>query len=87
MAEISLYLTESDELPIVTLALQPGCHLVPDLRYTAPKYKSLGTVERYKKIPGPHTRFLHCFWNVLTSSSGVASHRKREQNRVLHREC
>src|SRR5262249_53101319 len=50
MVEITLYLSESDELPIVTLALQLGCHLVPDLHYPTPKYESLGTVERYKEF-------------------------------------
>jgi hypothetical protein len=49
MAEISLYLTENDELPIVTLALQLGCNLVPDLFYATPKYEPVGTVERYKQ--------------------------------------
>jgi hypothetical protein len=49
MAEISLYLTENDELPIVTLALQLGCNLVPDLHYSTPKYEPVGTVERYKQ--------------------------------------
>jgi hypothetical protein len=50
MAEISLYLTENDELPIVTLALQLGCNLVPDLHYSAPKYERVGTVEGYKRF-------------------------------------
>jgi hypothetical protein len=49
MAETSLYLTESDELPLVTLAFQLGCTLVPDLHYSTPKYEALGTAERYKQ--------------------------------------
>jgi hypothetical protein len=55
MAELTLYLTENDELPIVALALELSCHLVPDLPYPTPKYESLGTVERYKEFR-PRTR-------------------------------
>jgi hypothetical protein len=50
VAEFSLYLTENDELPIVTLALQLGCNLVPDLHYSTPNYELVGTVEGYKRF-------------------------------------
>lgn len=49
MAEISLYLTENNELPIVMYALELGCRLVPDLHYSTPNYESLRTVECYKR--------------------------------------
>jgi hypothetical protein len=49
MAELTLYITESDELPIVTLALQLGCVLVPDLHYPTPRYDSLRILEDYKR--------------------------------------
>jgi hypothetical protein len=49
MAELSLYLTESDELAIVALAFQLSCILVPDLHYPTPRYDSLKTLENYKQ--------------------------------------
>lgn len=49
MAELSLYLTENDELSIVTLALHLGCNLIPDLHYPAPNYERLNTIEGYKE--------------------------------------
>jgi hypothetical protein len=49
MAELTVYLTESDELPIVALALRLSCVLVPDLHYPTPRYDSLETLEKYKQ--------------------------------------
>jgi len=48
VAELGLYLTENDELPLVTAALQAGCKLIPDLHYPSPRYDSLTALENYK---------------------------------------
>jgi len=48
MAELILYPTESDELPIISLALQSGCKLVPDLDYPRPQYECLTNLDDYK---------------------------------------
>lgn len=48
MAELTLYLTENDELPIVALAMEMGCRLIPDLNYPVPQYDSVTTIESYR---------------------------------------
>jgi|ERR1700722_1890009 len=74
MAEIGLYLTESDELPLVTLAFQLGCTLVPDLLYSTPRYEHLGTAERYKQSRA-RTRAFYLI-------SGTFLHRPLELRRI-----
>lgn len=49
MAELTLYPTEYDELPIVDLAFQLGCKLILDLNYPTAEYQSLSTLEEYKR--------------------------------------
>ena len=74
MAELTLYVTENDELPIVTFALQLGCYLVPDLHYPTPQYESLGTLESYKRS----RVCTRAFYLV----SGTFLHRRLELRRI-----
>jgi hypothetical protein len=48
VAELDLYLTENDELPLVAAAFQAGCKLIPDLHYASARYDSLNALEDYK---------------------------------------
>jgi len=48
MAELSLYLTENDEVPIIALAMQLGCKLIPDLGYPTAQHDSLNAVGEYR---------------------------------------
>jgi hypothetical protein len=49
MAELGLYMTEGDELPIISLALEMGCKVIPDTGYTTPRYESLTNLKDYKR--------------------------------------
>jgi hypothetical protein len=49
VAELSLYLTEEDELPLVAEALRLGSKVIPDLQYPSAQYESTTTVEGYKR--------------------------------------
>jgi hypothetical protein len=49
LAELDLYLTEEDELPIIEYALRIGCKVIPDLHYGRAQYDSVTTLQDYKR--------------------------------------
>ncbi len=50
MAEITLYMTERDEIQFVRFALEQGCWLIPDLYYPSSRYECISSERQFKEF-------------------------------------
>ena len=64
MAELDLYLTEDDELPIIASALEMGFEIIPDMPYSSDQYETLNTLDGYR-LYRPRTAQFYFLSNLL----------------------